>query len=380
MDVPRELHLLPLLQKRSCFLFGPRMTGKTYLCRRTLGDFRTYSLLQSDTFLRLNRQPEQLREEIIAGNDRIVIIDEIQKLPALLDEVHWLIEERGVHFLLTGSSARKLRRGGVNLLGGRARMKRLHPFIARELGHAFDLNRALDVGLVPPIYLSDEPRADLQAYLGTYLREEVAAEALVRNVQAFGRFLAVAGLCHGRIINYAKIGSDAQVPSSTVQEYFQILKDTLIGHELPAWRHTIKRKPLATSKFYFFDGGVARRLQGRSALAPGTPEYGEAFESHIFHELQTYCDTVGDRELHYWRSKSGFEVDFILNHRTAIEVKAKKNVDDRDLRGIRALKQEGILDHYVIVCLEDAAREKEDGVEILPWTDFLERLWNREFD
>lgn len=380
MDVARELELLPLLRKRSHFLFGPRQTGKTYLCRRTLGDFRTYSLLESDTFLRLTQQPQRLREEVIAGEDEIVIIDEIQKLPALLDEVHWLIEERGVRFLLTGSSARKLRRGGVNLLGGRARTKHLHPFIARELGAAFNLDLALDIGLIPAVYLSDEPRADLQAYLGTYLREEVAAEALVRNILAFGRFLTVAGLCHGRIINYAKIASDAQVPSSTVQEYFQILGDTLVGSELPAWRHTLKRKPLATSKFYFFDGGVARQLQQRSVLASGTPEYGEAFESYIHHELRTYCDYTGGLDLHYWRSTSGFEVDFVLNHRTAVEVKAKKDVTNRDLRGVRALKQEGILSRYLVVSMEDTARQKEDGVTILPWADFLERLWQGEFD
>ena len=379
IDIPRQLDLVPLLERRSYFLFGPRQTGKTHLIRAALSSHRCYDLLRTDVFARLSHSPNLLREEI-TDEDGIVIIDEIQKLPVLLDEVHLLIEERGVRFLLTGSSARKLRRGGVNLLGGRARTKRLHPFIARELGEQFDLNRALDVGLVPPIYLSDEPWADLAAYVGAYLQEEVAAEALVRSIPAFSRFLTVAGVCHAKIINYTKIGNDAQVPKTTVQEYFHILKDTLIATELPAWRQTVKRKALATSKLYFFDTGVARWLQRRCGLQPGAPEYGEAFEAYLHHELQTYCDYESGADLHYWRSTSGFEVDFVLGERTAIEVKAKANVTERDLKGLRALKEEALLDNYIVVCLEDRPRRKPDGIQILPRHDFLERLWEGDYD
>ncbi len=379
MDIPRQLDLRPLLEKKSHFLFGPRQTGKTYLVRRLFPDCRYYDLLQTDTYLKLSRAPHRLREEI-TERDRIVIIDEIQKLPILLDEVHGLIETKGVHFLLTGSSARKLRRGGINLLGGRARVKLLHPFIARELGEHFDLNRALEVGLIPSIYLSEDPAADLEAYVGAYLQEEVAAEAAVRNIPAFSRFLTVAGLCNGQIINYAKIANDAQVARSTVQEYFHILKDTLIGVELPAWRRSVKRKPFSTSKFFFADIGVARFLQQRRTLLPGAPEYGEAFEAYLHHELRAYCDYHSGAALHFWRAKSGYEVDFILGDAAAIEVKAKAHVSDRDLLGLRALKEEGLLRHYLLVCLEDAPLLKDDGILVLPWRHFLDRLWQGEFD
>ncbi|MBW1789521.1 MAG: ATP-binding protein, partial [Deltaproteobacteria bacterium] len=232
--ISRQLNILKILQNKSCFLFGPRQTGKTSLIRNTLEKYRYYNLLKTDVYLKLNRSPQRLREEI-SDNDKIVIIDEIQKLPILLDEVHFLIEEKGIHFLLTGSSARKLRNKGVNLLGGRARTRRLHPFIFRELDNDFQLLRALDIGLIPSIYFSDAPYEDLEAYAGNYLKEEIAAEAIARNVPAFSRFLTVAGLCDGEIINYTNISRDAEVPKSTVQEYFQILRDTLLGDDLPAW-------------------------------------------------------------------------------------------------------------------------------------------------
>ncbi len=325
----------------------------------------------------MNHSPQRLREEITEG-DRIVIIDEIQKLPLLLDEVQLLIEEKGIHFLLTGSSARKLRRKSVNLLGGRARTMRMHPLTCRELGDAFDLIRALDIGMLPSIYLSDDAQNDLEAYVGTYLREEIVAEAIVRNVPAFTRFLTVAGTCNGRLINYSNIASDSQVPVSTVQEYFHILRDTLVGDDLPAWKATVKRKPLSTAKFFFFDIGVARFLQQRKGLQRQSPEFGEAFEAFIHHELKTFCDYMKQGTLCYWRSKSGFEVDFILADKTAIEVKAKPNVASRDMRGIQALKQEALLKNYLVVSLEDAPRRHE-GIDILPWRLFLENLWGNQY-
>ncbi len=250
MYIKRQLDLLKILQEKSYFLFGPRQTGKTSLIQHTLNEYRYYNLLQTDVYLKLSRAPQRLRQEI-TDNDKIVIIDEIQKLPILLDEVHNLVEEKGIHFLLTGSSARKLRNKGVNLLGGRARTRHLRPFIFKELKKNFQLLKALDTGLIPSIYFSNAPFEDLEAYAGNYLREEIAAEAIVRNVPAFSRFLTVAGLCNGKMINYTNIASDAQVPRTTVQEYFQILRDTLIGDDLPAWRKSVKRKPVSTSKFYF---------------------------------------------------------------------------------------------------------------------------------
>ena len=369
----RVLDVAQLVEKKSLFLFGPRQTGKSTLLRNVLPNVRTYNLLDSDVLLTLSRRPAQLREEL-APSDKIVVVDEIQKLPSLLDEVHLLIETRGIHFMLTGSSARKLRRGGVNLLGGRARSRTLHPFVYSELNE-FDLVRALDIGLLPTIYLSESPLEDLKAYAGDYLTQEIAAEGLTRNIPAFSRFLEIAALCNGQLINYSQIANDAQVPKTTVQNYFQILKDTLIATELKAWKQTVKRKPIVTSKFYFFDIGVARYLQHRRGLKQRSPEFGEAFETFIYHELRSYLDYRSpDGNLRFWRSKSGFEVDFILNDHTAIEVKAKTPLGKRDLRGINALQEEGNLRRYVIVCMEQRPR-RVDNVDILPWRVFLDQLW-----
>jgi predicted AAA+ superfamily ATPase len=360
------------------FLFGPRQTGKTSLVQQTLSHARYFSLLDSDIYLTLNRRPAALRE-LIGPQEGLVVIDEIQKLPMLLDEVHLLMESRGVRFVLTGSSARKLRRGGVNLLGGRARSYVLHPFVSRELGRDFELRRALDVGLLPPVHLSEEPWEELGAYAGDYLREEIAAEGLTRNVPAFSRFLEVAALCNGQMLNYSAIASDAQVPVSTVREYFRILEDTLLARQLPAWKRSSKRKPITTSKFYFFDIGVARYLQHRQGLRRRSPEFGEAFEAHVHHELSSYLDYNRKGELHYWRSKSGFEVDFILDDHTAIEVKAKSPVGQRDLRGLKALMEERKLRRFLVVSLERHPRTLEQ-IEVLPWRSFLDRLWSGDLD
>ncbi len=303
-----------------------------------------------------------------------MVIDEVQRLPMLLNEVHRLMEERGTRFLLTGSSARKLRRGGVNLLGGRARLKNLHPLTFPELQNKFDLNRAVQRGLLPSIYFSDDPQADLQAYAGVYLQQEIVAEGLTRNVPAFSRFLQVAALSNGTIINFTNVASDAQVARTTVYEYFEILKDTLILQELPPWRKTKKRKPLASSKYYFFDVGVVGFLQGRR-FRPATPEFGQAFETYLMHELASYRDYVSGEPLNYWRSTSGYEVDFIIGDHTAVEVKAKKNVSLQDLKSLRALAEEDKLKQYLLVSLEPE-RRKIDNIVILPYRDFLESLWS----
>lgn len=374
--IDRILSLPGLLEKKSYFLFGPRQTGKSSLIRHTLKGAKVYDLLDTSIFLALSQNPGRLSQELSAG-DRIVVIDEIQRLPILLNEVHRLIEERGLRFLLTGSSARKLRGGGVNLLGGRARTKNLHPLTCRELGRHFDLFRAIERGLLPSIYFSDDPRADLRAYAGSYLQQEIIAEGAARNVPAFSRFLKVAALCNGTIVNFTNIANDAQVPRTTVYEYFEILKDTLILHELPAWRRSLRRKPLASSKYYFFDIGIVSELQGRR-FRPGTPEFGEAFETYIMHELRSHIDYISAESLSYWRSTSGFEVDFILGDHTAIEVKAKENVSAQELKSLRALKEEKILKRYLCVSLESRTRTV-DGIIILPYRKFLDGLWSGEY-
>lgn len=374
--IQRTLDLPALLKQKSHFLFGPRQTGKSSLVARSLGNARVYDLLDSSVYLAMSREPGRLAEEI-GPQDRVVVIDEIQRLPGLLNEVHRLIERRGIRFLLTGSSARKLRRGGVNLLGGRARTKNLHPLTSHELGGRFDLARAVERGLLPSIYFSDSPRADLDAYAGSYLQQEIVAEGVTRNVPAFSRFLRVAALCNGTIVNFTNLASDAQVARTTVYEYFEILKDTLILHELPAWRQSRKRKPLASSKYYFFDVGVVSVLQGR-VFRPGTPEFGEAFETVLMHELLSYSDYVSGQPLAYWRSTSGFEVDFIIGDHTAVEAKAKQNVSPNDLKSLRALAEEKRLKRYVCVSLEPRPRVVDD-VAVLPYRHFLSALWSGEF-
>jgi len=374
--VRRALDLGALVAKKSHFLLGPRQTGKTTLLRRALPEARVYDLLDAGMYLALSHRPSRLAEEL-GPKDKVVVIDEIQRLPELLNEVHRLIEERGVRFLLTGSSARKLRRGGVNLLGGRARTMHLHPLTCRELGAQFDLRRALTHGLLPSIYFSDNPRADLQAYMGSYLQQEILAEGATRNLPAFSRFLHVAALCNGTIVNFTNVANDAQVARTTIYEYFGILQDTLLLQELPAWRKTRKRKPLVSSKYYFFDVGVATALQGREAR-PGTPEFGASFETYLMHELTSYRDYKSGEPLSYWRSTSGFEVDFILGDHTAIEVKARENVTPQDLKSLRALAEEKNLKRYLCVSLEPRRRQVE-GVVILPYRQFLEALWDGEF-
>jgi len=374
--VERIVDLNNLVGKKSHFLFGPRQTGKTFLIRHTLKDIRLYDLLDSSIYLALSRNPGRIAEEL-TPQDRIVVIDEIQRIPELLNEVHRLIEERGIRFLLTGSSARKLRRGGVNLLGGRARTKYLHPLTYKELGERFDLFRGIERGLLPSIYFSDDPRADLRAYAGSYLQQEIVAEGFTRNIPAFSRFLRVAALCNGTIVNFTNVANDAQVARTTVYEYFEILKDTLILHELPAWRKSKKRKPLASSKYYFFDIGVVSALQERE-FRPRTPEFGEAFETYIFHELICYRDYMGGDPLSYWRSTSGFEVDFIIGDHTAIEVKAKENLSPAELKPLRALAEEKKLKRFLCVSLEPRRREIAD-VTVLPYKDFLELLWSGQY-
>jgi uncharacterized protein len=374
--VERVLDLPGLLSKKSHFFLGPRQTGKTFLVHHRLKNAKVYDLLDTATYLRMSQDPGRIAQEL-SPEDRVVVIDEIQRLPDLLNEVHRLIETKGVRFLLTGSSARKLRRGGVNLLGGRARTKYLHPLVMKELNGRFDLNLAMERGLLPAIYFSDDPKADLQAYAGSYLQQEIVAEGATRNLPAFSRFLKVAAFCNGRIVNFTKVSNDAQVARTTVYEYFDILKETLIVHELPAWRMSKKRKPLASSKYFFFDVGVVASLQGRE-FRIGTPEFGEALETYLFHELLSYSDYFSGDPLTFWRSTSGFEVDFIIGDHTAVEVKAKENVSSSDLKPLRMLEEEKTLKNYLCVSLE-TQRRKIGPVTVLPYRDFLKALWAGEF-
>jgi predicted AAA+ superfamily ATPase len=367
------------LKSRSVFLFGPRLTGKSFLLARQFPGSPVYDLLRSDLFFRLSARPGLLGEELAAqkGPSRPVVIDEIQKLPVLLDEVHHLIERRGLRFILTGSSPRKLVRGGANLLGGRARTRRLYPLVSAEIP-GFDLVRLLNHGGIPSIYDSDEPREDLEAYCGTYLKEEIQAEATVRNIGAFARFLKVAGLCGGELLNFEAVANDAGVPARTVREYFAVLVDTLAGVMLEPLRATRKRKAIATSKFYFFDVGVGNSLAGRSNVRPGTEAFGRCLEHFVLTELRAFLDYTRDgRPLTFWRSRGGDEVDFVVGEEAAIEVKSTERVSERHLGGLRALADDLTLRVRIVVSMDPRERLLE-GVRVLPVKRFLELLWGRE--
>lgn len=375
LEIARNIDIASILAKKSVFLFGPRQCGKSWLVDHTLKEVHVIDLLSSEMFLRYSQHPEQLEQ--VGMDGRAIVIDEIQKLPMLLDEVHRLIEKKGFRFLLTGSSARKLRKKGVNLLGGRARIRRLHPFSAFELKDRFSLDRAINFGLLPSVWFSDEPDEDLSDYIDEYLRQEIIAEGATRNLPAFSRFLEVAALSNGEQIDYTAISRDAQVPRSTVQEYFRILRETLLADEVAVWKRGVKRKTVETSKYYLFDTGVARRLTRRKEVVEGTPEYGHLFETLVHHELRSYLDVrLRDGVINYWRTPSGSEVDFVIGD-VAIEAKSTKSVDKHDLSGLQAISEEGSFSHRIVVSREPFARV-QDGIEILPYDVFINRLWRDE--
>jgi len=379
IDFTRIFDANALAQKKSFFLLGPRATGKSFLLRKQLSGVATIiDLLRSNLALRLSNDPNQL-ESIIDGT-RVdpkapVVIDEVQKIPALLDEVHRLIEERGMRFILSGSSARKLKGANANLLGGRAWTARLFPLTYAELPR-FDLLRYLRFGGLPTVVLSEDPEEDLHAYVRTYLQEEIQAEGLVRRLPAFSRFLTTAALTNGQMLNFAKIGSDAGIPAATVREHYFLLEDTLIGFLLPAWTKSKKRKAIATAKFYFFDTGVAHALAGTLSLDRNSDLFGRSFEQWIGMELRAYLDYRRRREtLSYWRSVSDHEVDFVVGDHTGIEVKATKRVSESDFKGLNALGEEQILKNLFLVS-EDPIESKRGTIRCLPWRKFLDDLWS----
>jgi predicted AAA+ superfamily ATPase len=371
---------LPGRPTTSFFLWGPRQTGKSTLLRAIYPKAHRIDLLSAREFVRYARDPGVLREELASARVRFAVVDEVQKVPALLDEIHWLIENRGIVFALCGSSARKLRRGHANLLGGRAVRYELHGLVSAEIGSRFDVIRAVNHGYLPRHYLADDPRPLLRAYVDDYLKEEIAAEGLTRNLPAFADFLAAAALADGQLVNYATIARDCGVSAYTVREYFQILIDTLLGTRLPAYRTRPKRRLIQADKFYFTDTGVVNHLARRGELEPGGEIFGHAFESWVFHELSTYRAYHGFAfELAYWRLASGIEVDFVVDDcRVAIEAKATRQVHADHLRGLRELAGDQPVRRRVVVSLDARPRRTDDGIEILPARTFAERLWAGE--
>ncbi|HVO28132.1 MAG TPA: DUF4143 domain-containing protein [Candidatus Margulisiibacteriota bacterium] len=378
----RTLHL-PAAGTETFFLWGPRQTGKTTLLRQSYPDAFWIDLLKAEEYRRYLQNPERLREELTTRPAvRQVVVDEVQKVPQILDEVHWLIENRRVQFALCGSSARKVKRGAANLLGGRAVRRELHGVTATEIGVHFDLDRLLNHGYLPRIYLSNRPLPLLNAYVADYLKEEVAAEAMVRNLPVFSEFLNVAALSDTELINFSTIARDCGVSSHTIKGYFQILEDTLLGRWLPAYTKRPKRRVIAAPKFYFADVGMVNHLTRRGVLQPGSELYGKAFENWVFHELtahNAYSDAFA--RLSYWRLASGMEVDFVIDDlRVAIEAKATRKVTTDHLRGLRTLAQDHArVGQRVVVCLEPRNRKTEDGILITPAREFCDRLSAGDF-
>jgi predicted AAA+ superfamily ATPase len=369
---------LPAPGTETFFLWGPRQTGKTTLLQATYPAAFWIDLLKAEEYRRYVQNPELLRGELAARPAiRQVVIDEVQKVPQLLDEAHWLHERRGIRLALCGSSARKVKRGQANLLGGRAVRYELHGLTAQEIGRSFDLDRLLNHGYLPRIYLSDEPRRLLNGYVADYLKEEVAAEGLVRNLPVFSEFLNVAALSDAEIVNFSTIARECGVSSHTIKGYFGILEDTLLGRWLPAYTKRPKRRVIGAPKFYFADAGVVNHLARRGELHRGSELYGKAFENWVFHELSAhnaYTETFAI--VSYWRLASGIEVDFIVNDmQLAIEAKATAKVTADHLKGLRSLVQDHPrIKQRVVVCLEPKSRRTEDGILILPPGDFAKRL------
>jgi uncharacterized protein len=378
MFINRFLDINQLLNKKSHFLFGPRAVGKSFLINHALGQkAKIVDLLNSDIYRQLIERPAQLASMIEIDKKPFVVIDEIQRIPELLNEVHRLIESQKIRFLLTGSSARKLKTQGVNLLAGRARQAELFPLTYYELPQ-FNLLHYLRYGGLPMVTLSDEPEEELEAYVSTYLEEEIKAEALVQKIPAFSRFLRFSALTSGNTLNFTSIASDAGVSAVTLREYYQILEDTFLGFMVPPWQYCIKRKPVATSRFYYFDIGVKNQLANIRAIPEKTDLFGQAFEHFIAMELRAYMSYTRKKlPLCFWRTVSGHEVDFIIGDKVAVEVKISDRVSRKHLKGLNYLKEEKKIEHYYLVSQDPIAR-LEEGINILPWAVFLQELWSGE--
>lgn len=332
--------------KDSFFLFGPRGTGKTTWLQKTYSDAYLVDLLDDRIFRNHVAHPERIKE-IVKANPvtNRYIIDEIQKVPAMLDSIHGLIEGYKTHqFILTGSSARKLRRGGVNLLAGRALLTHFHPFMAAELGRDFSLETSLQHGLIPLIVAANAPDKALEAYIALYMKEEVKEEGLVRNIGAFARFLEVISFSHGSVLNISNIARECQVTRKLVENYLSILEDLLLGYKLPVFTRRAKRAMTIQPKFYIFDTGVYRHLRPKGPLDSPDEINGMALEGLVFQHLKAWCDySEAQMDCYFWRTRGGSEVDFVLYGEQgfyAIEVKNAEQIHPKSLRSLKTFKSD----------------------------------------
>jgi predicted AAA+ superfamily ATPase len=333
-------------QKGSFFLLGPRGTGKTLWTRSAFPDAIVVDLLDPAQYLLYSSRPERLRELVMGAPDGgTVVIDEVQKVPRILEVVHQLITDAcPVRFVLTGSSARKLRRGDVNLLGGRATRVQFHPYVASELGSDFSIDKALQFGMVPVVVEAIQSFETLRAYTALYIHEEVFAEALVRSTEQFARFLEALSFSHGEVLTVTNIARDSGVGRGTVESYITIIEDLMLGFRLPIFTHHAKRHLAQHPKFYFFDTGVYRALRPTGPLDDTQAIMGHALEGLVAQHLRAWCDLAGDgRKLSYWRTRSNVEVDFIVYGPStfeAIEVKNSATVRPRDLAALASFREE----------------------------------------
>ena len=371
-----DWHPNPQTGSAAAFLWGPRQTGKTTYLRDSFPGARWFDLLDGDLRAELSVRPALFRERLLATLPEIVVVDEIQEVPELLSEIHALLERTPIRFVLCGSSARKLRRKSGNLLGGRAIEYHLFPLTTQEVPD-LELDRALNHGLLPAHYQSDDPRPHLRAYVNAYLRQEIIEESATRNIPAFTRFLTVAGLTHGQQLNYANMARETGVAAATVRSYYQILEETLLGFTLEPWRKTRKRRLVETAKFYLFDVGVANYLNPEAdQVTEGSERYGRSFEHFILNEVRAALAYRGlDTPVSFWRTSSGFEVDLIVGDmQLAVECKSSRQIRNDDLRGLRALREEAAVGRAIVVSREQEPRITHDGIEILPWQVFCARL------
>ncbi|MFP4520646.1 MAG: ATP-binding protein [Fibrobacterota bacterium] len=379
----RNLQIV-LPQGKSAFLWGPRKTGKSTYLKENFKDSIYYDFLKTDLLFDFIKAPSLLREQLSAENERNaiknpVILDEVQKVQGILDEVHWLIENSGMSFILCGSSARKLKHGNANMLGGRAWRYEMMPFTLNELGSP-DLIKAVNSGLIPEHYSEENYIRSLKSYVQDYLKEEIISEGAVRNMRAFTDFLDAAAFSNGEVVNYSNIARDCGIDSKTVKDYFLILQDTLLGYMVEPYTKKGKRDSVLKSpKFYFFDTGIISALTGRRIMDMTGTDFGRAFEHLIFMELKAYSSYSGkDLDISYWRTRGGSEIDFVLGKgETVLEIKSGAKVSESKLRNIKYFqKQYAPLKNFV-VCNEKVPR-KSGEILLLPWKEFIDRLWAGE--
>ncbi len=374
MDIKERLLSIKLPPSKSAFLWGPRKVGKSTWIRRNMNTAVLIDFLKTDLFADYISRPSLLRERY-SDTSGLIVIDEVQKVPDILNEVQWLIDNKNSSFLLTGSSARKLRKDHANLLGGRAWRYTMSPLCFPEI-QDLDIEDIMICGLLPPHLLSVDPIQDIRAYVADYLKEEIAAEAVVQNIPSFSEFLHIASVTCGEILNYTNVARETGVSAKVVRNYFQILEDTLLGYRLLPWKKTPDRRLIESEKFYLFDIGVANYL-ARQKPKIGSREFGKAFEHFMMMELKAYqAYRNPELPLHYWRTSSGLEVDFILGDmECAIEIKTSKRIDSSAAKALKSLRSSHTVKRSIIVSFESEPKKLNDGIECLPWKLFLEMLW-----